>query len=826
MPICEDTAPITRCGAGRPAGPVPDTAVAVIDAKGTVAGWTQSAERLIGFTADDVIGRSATELLAASEDGAKASAGARRCRDEGGWSGRVGLRHRDGGRLDVHVRVAPLSGRGAETHWLVAATGRRTVTSATSATSSPVQGVALESLLASAPIGVAVRDRELRCIWVNDALETQDGIARERRLGRRLAEVLPGCEADAVEAVMREVLASGAPKVDHEYRLSLPADPRREHAFSTSFFRLDDAEGGTLGVCAMIVDVTDRQRARERLGILSEAGTRIGSTLDVMRTGQELADFTVPLLADYVTVDLAESVQLGEESQARLGAMGGRIPAFRRAGVASVHEGAPESLWPRGEPVFVPASSPFTRVLTSGKPHLEPVLDTSAGTWLDEDPGRGEKIHRFGMHSLMILPIHARGAVLGVAVFVRADDPTPFDADDLLFAEDLVARAALSLDNARRYVRERAAALALQRNLLPRRLFGGAAVDVTSRYLPADTEDGVGGDWFDVIALSGARVALVVGDVVGHGINAAATMGRLRTAVHTLAAMDLPPDELLARLDDTIVRLAEEDLDDPTRTDAVAGATCLYAVYDPVTRRCTMARAGHPPPAIVQPDGRVGFPDLPSGLPLGVGMATFEAVELDLPEGCVLAFYTDGLVETRDADIDAGMDRLGAALARPDRPLDELCSAVVGTLPVRAPSDDATLLLARTHALSPSRIASWELPADPAVVGHARTLATDRLREWGLEHLAPTTELIVSELVTNAVRYGAGPVTLRLIRHHVLVCEVFDANDTVPRMRHARATDEGGRGLFLVARLSHRHGTRFTTGGKIVWAEQELTPSI
>jgi serine phosphatase RsbU (regulator of sigma subunit)/anti-sigma regulatory factor (Ser/Thr protein kinase) len=431
------------------------------------------------------------------------------------------------------------------------------------------------------------------------------------------------------------------------------------------------------------------------------------------------------------------------------------------------------------------------------------------------------------MHSLMIVPIHARGAVLGVAVFVRTADPAPFEADDLLFAEELVSRAALSLDNARRYVRERAAAFALQRNLLPRRLSGGAAVEVASRYLPADTEDGVGGDWFDVIPLSGARVALVVGDVVGHGINAAATMGRLRTAVHTLATMDLPPDELLVQLDDTISRLAEEDLEATDQTVAVVGATCLYAVYDPVTRRCAMARAGHPPPAIISPDGRVAFPDLPPGLPLGIGLAaSFEAVELDLPEGCVIAFYTDGLIETRDADIDAGMRRLGAALTQQDRPLEALCSAVVDTLPARAPSDDATLLLARTRALSPTQVASWELPPDPAVVGNARVLAAGQLTEWGLEHLAYTTELIVSELVTNAIRYGAGPITLRLIRHHVLVCEVSDANDTVPRLRHARATDEGGRGLFLVAQLSHRRGTRYTAGGKIVWAEQELTPAL
>ncbi|REE58741.1 GAF domain-containing protein [Streptomyces sp. 3212.3] len=240
-------------------------------------------------------------------------------------------------------------------------------------------------------------------------------------------------------------------------------------------------------------------------------------------------------------------------------------------------------------------------------------MDASPGTWIDHDPARAQKIREYGMHSLMIVPIIARRAVLGVAVFLRTEHPVPFREDDLLLAEELVTRAALSLDNARQYAREHTTALALQRNPLPHRLTGGAAVEVAWRYLPADAEAGVGGDWFDVIPLSGARVGLVVGDVVGHGINAAATMGTLRTAVRTLANMELPPDELLAHLDDTFQRLAEEDANAADQIPTVVGATCLYAVYNPITRRCTMARAGHPPPAIIGPQGRVTFPDLPTG---------------------------------------------------------------------------------------------------------------------------------------------------------------------------------------------------------------------
>ncbi|TKA04715.1 SpoIIE family protein phosphatase [Actinacidiphila oryziradicis] len=796
--------------------------IAVVDAEGTVVGWSQAAQRLVGYSAAEVVGRPAAAMLPSAQDAAKAAAFAQRCRDQGRWSGLVALRHRDGRRLEVSLRVAPLSGLDGRAQWLVSATGMAAVASWA------VNGSGLESLLTRAPIGIIVRDLELRCTWVNETLEMQDGISREQRLGRRLTETLPGPEAEAAEEVMRQVLKSGTSVVDHDFRARLPLDRHRERAFSVSFFRLEDADGHVLGVCAMWVDVTGRERARERLAIISEASTRIGSTLDVMRTGQELADLAVPLLADFATVDLAESVPLGEEPLARLGPMGRHTPVFRRAGLASIHQGAPEAVCARGEAVFVPPTSPYTSVLSSGKSHLEPVIDTSPGTWLDQDPARAQKIRETGLRSWMIVPIHARGTVLGIAVFARTDNPVPFEQDDLLLAEELVTRAALSLDNANRYTRERTAALALQRNLLPQHLTGGSAVEVASRYLPADIHHGAGGDWFDVIPLSGARVALVVGDVVGHGINAAATMGRLRTAVHTLADMDLPPDELLAHLDDLAIRLIEEDADAKDKEGiaaAVLGVTCLYAVYDPVTRRCTMARAGHPPPAIVDPHGHVTFPDLPAGTPLGLGLVPFEAVELELPEGSTLALYTDGLVETRDQDIDAGMHRLSTLLAHPRLPLEDLCATVVDTLPTPAPSDDVTLLLARTRTLSPDQVVSWDLPTDPAVVSSARSLAVRQLTHWGLQDLAVTTELIVSELVTNAIRHGTGPIRLRLIRHQVLTCEVSDTSSSLPRLRHARTTDEGGRGLFLIAQLSHRRGTRYTPDGKIVWAEQELPPA-
>ena len=431
------------------------------------------------------------------------------------------------------------------------------------------------------------------------------------------------------------------------------------------------------------------------------------------------------------------------------------------------------------------------------------------------------------MHSVMVVPIRARRVLLGVALFVRAKDPVPFQEIDLVLAEELVGRAAASLDKARQYTRKHTAALALQRNLLPHHLRGGSAVEAVSRYLPAELDNGVGGDWFDVIPLSGARVALVVGDVVGHGINAAATMGRLRTAVHTLADMELPPDELLARLDDAVQRLAEADAHDPDHAPAVVGATCLYAVYDPATRKCTMAGAGHPPPAIIDPQGRITFPDLPTGTPLGTGLGVpFESVELELPEGSLIALYTDGLVETRDHDIEEGMHRLGTALAQPGSSLEELCTRVMESVADQAACDDVTLLLVRTRSISPTQVASWTLPSDQTAVRRAQDLAARQLADWGLEGLEDSTNLIVSELVTNAVRHSAGPIGLRLIQHQVLTVEVTDTDLSTPCMRSAHAIDENGRGLFLISQLSHRWGSRPISGGKVVWAEQHLAPAL
>ncbi|MCX5374227.1 SpoIIE family protein phosphatase [Streptomyces sp. NBC_00015] len=794
-------------------------AAAIVSAEGVVVGWTRGAEALLDRPASQVVGRSAAELVAMDRDPARVAGVAARCRAGMGWSGVVSVRHRDGRSVDVDLRVSASFRIGDDECFLLSARRR-------SEQWTLGQSV-LDGFLTRSPVGMAVMDLELRYVWLNDTLERFGGVPREQRLGRRLSELLPGLQAVAIEGLMGEVLETGVPVTDYEYLGWSWADPHRRHAYSTSFFPLVGDDDAVTGVCYMVQDVTERWHARRLLSLVNEAGTRVGTTLDVMRTAQELADFAVPGFADFVIVDLLEPVLSTEGHGAWLTDAGPAParPVMRRAGMCSVREGCPEAVARIGDRVdFLPPPHD-ANLLIDGEPILIPVLDPSDELWTTEQPERAVSISEFGLHSLISVPMRARNTALGLATFVRSLNPVSFRSDDVLLARELVARAALCVDNARRYTREHTAAVTLQRSLLPHALAGGTALELASSYLPADPTDGVGGDWFDVIPLSGARVGLVVGDVVGHGIAAAATMGRLRTAVQTLADMEMPPDELLAHLDDLVLRLSGERTDGTGAQQgatAFLGATCLYAVYDPVTRRCRMARAGHPPPVVVAPDGRISFPEPPAGPPLGLGGMAFEATEIELAENSLIGLYTDGLVEGPDRDIEQGMSRLGEVLARSDADLATLCTSAVRQLvPVPQP-DDIALLLARTHALRADHVVSWEVPVDPAAVADVRARATRQVEAWGLGELAMTSELIVSELVTNAVRYAAPPIRLRLLLDARLTCEVSDASSTAPRLRHARITDEGGRGLFLVAQLAHRWGARHTADGKIIWAEQEI----
>ncbi|GAU71474.1 putative protein kinase/phosphatase [Streptomyces sp. NBRC 110611] len=548
------------------------------------------------------------------------------------------------------------------------------------------------------------------------------------------------------------------------------------------------------------------------LKLLYNASTSIGTTLEVKQTAQELARVAVPAYADFVTVDLAERVVHGDEP-----AVDGSTELLRTAvhGTRSDHPFRSE-----GQRVTVAPSTPQAQALSTGQAGLLPDLQT-AQAWKGDGrhAEQARKILDHGIHSAIVAPLTARGVALGIVTFWRSRRAEPFAEDDLAVAGELAARAAVSLDNARRYTREHSMAVTLQRSLLPRALPEQNAVDVASGYLPAPS--GVRGDWFDVIALPGFRVALVVGDVVGHGLHATATMGRLRTTVHNFSALDLPPDELLASLDELVSRIDQAETD-TTGGSAITGATCLYAIYDSASGRCTLARAGHPVPALVSPDGEVTFPEVPAGPPLGVGGLPFETTELQLPEGSTLALYTDGLFKDRGRDIAAGAALLRDTLAAPGRTSQETCQEVLQALRPAIQGDDIALLVARTRLLEPGRIADWDIPKDPSAVAAVREAAAEKLADWGLDDISFTTELILSELITNAVRYAAGPIHLRMLLDRSLVCEVSDASSTAPHLRYAATTDEGGRGIFLVAQLADRWGTRYTATGKVIWSEQML----
>ncbi|WP_377273077.1 SpoIIE family protein phosphatase [Peterkaempfera sp. SMS 1(5)a] len=553
------------------------------------------------------------------------------------------------------------------------------------------------------------------------------------------------------------------------------------------------------------------EQARLRLELLYDTSVAVGSTLDVTRTAEELARVAVPRFADFVTVDLSSALVEGREPTA------GGHNRLRRVGIGGIRGDPP--LYPAG--TEIPAG-PSLAETVDGVVTLE--SDLSAATAADGHCSeQRDRLLAYGMRSRITAPLRARETPLGVVVFWRAHGREPFEDEDRSFAEELSAKASLAIDNAHRYTHERAVSLALQRSVLLQRLPAQPAVEAAFCYLPADAQAGVGGDWFDVIPLSGLRVALVIGDVVGHGIPAAATMGRLRTAVRTLADVDLPPGELLTQLDDLVIRLADEE--DPAGAGAGSdelGATCVYAVYDPISRSCALASAGHLYPLIIS-NGTAATVHGHVGPPLGIGGLPFETTELQVEEGSVLAMFTDGLVESRNRDIDQGLARLGQVLTRPEPSLDKACSAAVDAMGADGLTDDVALLLARTKALSSGQVASWEIPADPAMVVWARKLACEQLDEWGLTDALFTTELVVSELVTNAIRYGAPPITLRLIRDRVLICETSDASNTAPHLRRARTWDEGGRGLLLVAQLTQRWGTRQNSYGKTIWCEQALS---
>lgn len=795
-------------------------ATAVLDADDTVVGWSPAAQRLLGYPPQEVLGRPVGAFLVAGTQGTDGDG------DAGGTGGSVTaadlpgtthvrrrvlrMRHRDGRIVRVATAMLALSPAGTGPARLLAVADAEE-TEQWEALQAMLRGLATQS-----PVGLAIYDTDLRVVWTNVALYREMGATQYVGLGpdEMVAdgEILSERYPPTLAETMRQVIDTGEPVIELHYRGRPPSDPERDHVWSCSYYWLRDAGGASLGVCEETMDVTERYLAQQRLDLLVRAGGRVGTTLDMARTALELSAVTVPQFADEITVDLLEAVLEGDQPTP------GTAPAGEVVRVWGPEMDATTRERPAGrQRIGYAPDSPQARSLSSGRSVQERLGHMEAA---DGQPQP---------RALLAVPLRAEGATLGVVTFAWDRRRDPFDAAELAVADELVARTAVSIDNARRYTREHTAALMLQHSLLPRNLPQLTGVEMAYRYLPADNKAGVGGDWFDVIALSGTRVGLVVGDVVGHGLRAAATMGRLRTSVRAFARLDLAPDELLARLDDLVTQAANEGAavrvdGEEMPYDEALGVTCLYAVYDPVSGLCRMARAGHPPPALVNPAaGSVTFPDLPAGPPLGLGGLPFETTELKLPEGSVIAMFTDGLVQSRERDLDEQLDRFSSVLTEHQRPLHELCDRTVATLLPGSVDDDVALLLVRTRMLGRHQVAVWDLDPDPEAVSHARAVATKKVGEWGLEELSFTTELVVSELVTNAVRHApAGPIQLRLIRDRTLICEVSDSGHTSPHLRHARSDDEGGRGLFLVAQMTQQWGTRYTSTGKTIWAEQPL----
>ncbi|MEU5739885.1 SpoIIE family protein phosphatase [Streptomyces tendae] len=566
---------------------------------------------------------------------------------------------------------------------------------------------------------------------------------------------------------------------------------------------------------------TPMRRDGDRLRFVGAATRRIARGMDLDEIVMGLCRATVPTFADAILVYLREPLPVGDERPTgplvlRLRRTD-RIPAERdtEGGFTPAPQPEPSELETVGaELCEVRPGSALAEVLRGVRPVFTdtPAARAALPALLGEERDFALPDGR----RAILAPLRGRRRVIGAALFLRGPERIAFEADDLLVAAQLATHSALGIDKAVLYGREAYIADELQRTMLPENLPRCTGVRLASRYLPAAETARVGGDWYDAIPLPGSRVALVVGDVMGHSMTSAAIMGQLRTTAQTLAGLDLPPQEVLHHLDEQAQRLGTDRM-----------ATCLYAVYDPVAHRITVANAGHPPPVLLHLGGHAEVLRVPAGAPIGVGGVDFEAVELDAPAGATLLLYTDGLVESRLRDVWTGIEQLRERLAAtaqltgPDHPppLEALCDEVLDMLGPGDRDDDIALLAARFDGIAPSDVSYWFLDPEDAAPGKARRLARRALARWGMEDLTDAVELLVSEVVTNAVRYASKPVTLRLLRTDVLRCEVGDDVPQLPRLRQARATDEGGRGLYLVNRLARRWGATRLSTGKVVWFE-------
>ncbi|MGW8970993.1 SpoIIE family protein phosphatase [Streptomyces platensis] len=656
-------------------------AAVLLDGEGRIVLWSPQAEKLFGYTAQEALGRFAGRLLVHERDlDLVISLFAEVMATGESWAGAFPVRHKDGSSRLVEFRNMRLLDDRGDFYALGIATDEEILRQVE-------RDVALSTRLVSqSPIGLAVLDTELRYLAVNPALERMNGVPAKEHIGRSVREVLPFLDTDAIEAALRQVLASGTPLVD-EYTVGrTPADPDNEHAWSVSYYRLEDPGGRVLGVAGLAVDVTDRHRAateaaraRRRLAMIADGTARIGTTLEVEQTARELAEVAVPELADVAAVDILDSVLEGRPPEAS----GARPALFRALAVKAAYPTeAVRAADPPGHLAGYGADRLVTRCVRTGQPLLIAHVQERDLARIARDPEAAALLARAGIHTYLTMPLISRGEVLGALGLTRARNPLPFDEDDLALATELAERAAVCIDNARLYQGQRNAAITLQRSLLPDRPPHRKGLEIVTRYQPAGTTSEVGGDWFDVVPLGADKTALVVGDVMGSGIDAATTMGRLRTATSTLADLDIPPTEVLRHIDKITA-----DLDQY--------ATCAYAVYDPHQAVCHIAVAGHLPP-VLMPTGRSPeLLDLPIGVPLGVGGVPFEEATFRLCPGDQLVLYTDGLVETRHDPIDERLALLLDLLARPDRTLEDTCDRLLDALRDPDDPDDVALLIAR-----------------------------------------------------------------------------------------------------------------------------------
>ncbi|WP_406219633.1 SpoIIE family protein phosphatase [Streptomyces canus] len=793
---------------------------------GLVEQWSLRAEQLFGIPAEHAVGMDPIEAFIDPDLRAQGQRKMAEILDGREWTGvvpfRVPASAADGesGREGLaEVYVMPTRTEEGEKAAVCIVVDVRTLRSI------ETDLAASQAIFGQSPFGFVLIDPDLRVRRVNYRFASLFGGSPDDHRGKGVHDYLPRPEAERVTATLRRVLETGDSITDMHVTGFLPGSDERRH-WSINLYRVRSGSGRPIGIAWLGTDITARRAAareaaaaRRNLALLNEAGARIGNSLDLETTARELLDVVVPGFCDLATVDLYQGLLAGDETPPGLADGSAEL---RRVAFASAVSDAP--FIGSGDPVAVgavhhyPFNSPCADALRTARPQYIPAEEGSL------------------VQSTLAVPMVAHDTVVGLAQFARTKGSEPFGDRDRDLAVELAARAAVCIDNARLYRREHERALILQRSLLPPGDPVASGLDIACRYLPgnssADRPSEVGGDWFDVIELPGHRTALVVGDVMGRGLRAAVAMGELRSAVRTLALLDLEPAEVLSALDEIArglgapggVQQATRAARRPREADLseVYLATCVYAVYDSVTRRCTFANAGHLPPVLVEPGEDALMLDVPPGMPLGVGGEPFEEVEVELPEGALLALYTDGLVESRDHPLDEGLQAFVGALTDPSAPLEDVCDHVLTTLDTHHGEDDIALLMARVQGLPADSVGDWTLPREPRSVGRAREYARGQLLSWDLEPLVDTTELLVSELVTNALRYGEGDIRLRLLLDRTLVCEVWDSGLVQPRRRRARDTDEGGRGLQLVGLLSAAWGSRRTPLGKTVWFELPL----